>query len=210
MKKESKIKIMVVEDHFLVRIGLVSATEVEPDMEVVAESDNGRQAIDLYRRKRPDVVIMDLRLPGMTGTETTRMLTREFPNARVLILSTFGGDEDIYQALQAGAWGYVMKDMPRPQLLEAIRTVHSGRRFIPPEIAVRLAERVPNSELTPRELDVLKLLAKGLLNKEIAASLAIAEGTVKVHVINILGKLQASDRTEAVTLALKRGIIHLE
>jgi DNA-binding NarL/FixJ family response regulator len=210
MKKESKIKIMVVEDHFLVRIGLVSATEVEPDMEVVAESDNGRQAIDLYRRKRPDVVIMDLRLPGMTGTETTRMLTREFPNARVLILSTFGGDEDIYQALQAGAWGYVMKDMPRPQLLEAIRTVHSGRRFIPPEIAVRLAERLPNSELTPRELDVLKLLAKGLLNKEIAASLAIAEGTVKVHVINILGKLQANDRTEAVTLALKRGIIHLE
>jgi DNA-binding NarL/FixJ family response regulator len=210
MKKESKIKIMVVEDHFLVRIGLVSATEVEPDMEVVAESDNGRQAIDLYRRKRPDVVIMDLRLPGMTGTETTRMLTREFPNARVLILSTFGGDEDIYQALQAGAWGYVMKDMPRPQLLEAIRTVHSGRRFIPPQIAVRLAERLPNSELTPRELDVLKLLAKGLLNKEIAASLAIAEGTVKVHVINILGKLQANDRTEAVTLALKRGIIHLE
>jgi DNA-binding NarL/FixJ family response regulator len=210
MKKESKIKIMVVEDHFLVRIGLVSATEVEPDMEVVAESDNGRQAIDLYRRKRPDVVIMDLRLPGMTGTETTRMLTREFPNARVLILSTFGGDEDIYQALQAGACGYLLKDMPRPQLLEAIRTAHSGRRFIPPEIAVRLAERVPNSELTPRELDVLKLLAKGLLNKEIAASLAIAEGTVKVHVINILGKLQANDRTEAVTLALKRGIIHLE
>jgi DNA-binding NarL/FixJ family response regulator len=210
MSARSRIRLLVVEDHFLVRVGLISATEIEPDLQVVGEASSGPQAIQLFRELRPDVVIMDLRLPGMSGIEATRTLTREFPGAVVLVLTSHAGDEDIYRALQAGARGYVLKEMPREKLLEAIRAVHAGRRFIPPEVATRLAERMPQSELTPRELEVLRLLAQGLHNREIGQALAIAEGTVKVHVINILGKLGAADRTQAATMAMRRGIIHLE
>lgn len=201
---------MIVDDHFVVRMGLAAIIGAYPDLVVVAECSNGRQAIDLFRKHRPDVTLMDLRMPGLGGVEATREIRKEFPSSRIIVLTTYDGDEDIYRALQAGARAYLLKDLPGDELVEAIRAVHSGKTRIPPQVASRLAERLPRSELTAREIEVLELIVKGKANKEIGAALSITEGTVKVHVNNILGKLGVSDRTQAATTALQRGIIHLD
>lgn len=207
MEKKTPIRIMVVDDHFVVRIGLTAAVNAEPDMLVVAEAEDGPQAIERFRQYRPDVALMDLRLPGLSGVETTHVICREFDSASIIILSTYGGDESIHRALQAGAKAYLLKTTSHDDLLTAIRVVYSGRKYLPPEVAAQLAERLPNSELSAREMEVLQLIAKGLSNREIANALSVTEGTIKFHVINILNKLGANDRTMAVTLALQRGII---
>jgi DNA-binding NarL/FixJ family response regulator len=201
---------MAVDDHPLIRSGLRAVIASEPDMEMVGEAANGEEAIELYREDRPDVVLMDLRMPVMDGLTATLAILREFPDAKIVALTTYEGDEDIHRALSAGARGYLLKDMMRSQLLQVIRTVQKGQRAIPAAIAARLAEYTPRIELTPRELEVLQLMAKGLSNPEIASTLGRTESTMKVHVSNILQKLQATDRTEAVTVAIQRGILHLE
>ena len=198
------------DDHPLIRSGLRAVIASEPDMEMVGEAANGEEAIELYREDRPDVVLMDLRMPIMDGLTATLAILREFPDAKIVALTTYEGDEDIHRALSAGARGYLLKDMMRSQLLQVIRTVQKGQRAIPAAIAARLAEYVPRIELTPRELQVLTLMAKGFSNPEIASALGRTESTMKVHVSNILQKLQATDRTEAVTVAIQRGILHLE
>ena len=198
------------DDHPLIRSGLRAVIASEPDMEMVGEAANGEEAIELYREDRPDVVLMDLRMPVMDGLTATLAILREFPDAKIVALTTYEGDEDIHRALSAGARGYLLKDMMRSQLLQVIRTVQKGQRAIPAAIAARLAEYVPRIELTPRELQVLTLMAKGFSNPEIASALGRTESTMKVHVSNILQKLQATDRTEAVTVAIQRGILHLE
>jgi DNA-binding NarL/FixJ family response regulator len=205
-----RIRIMAVDDHPLIRSGLRAVIASEPDMEMVGEAANGEEAIELYREARPDVVLMDLRMPVMDGLTATLAILREFPDAKIVALTTYEGDEDIHRALSAGARGYLLKDMMRAQLLQVIRTVRSGQRAIPAAIAARLAEYTPRIELTPRELEVLTLMAKGLSNPEIASTLGRTESTMKVHVSNILQKLQVTDRTEAVTVAIQRGILHLE
>ena len=205
-----KLKIMLVDDHYLVRMGLRSIIALEPDMTVCAEASTGEQAQVLFRTHRPDVTLMDLRLPGMNGSETIHEIRAEFPDARMVMISTYVGDEEIYGALQAGAMAYLVKSVQREELTAAIRKAAVGQRHIPPEVAARLAGRVTRSELTTRELDVLRLLVGGRRNREIAESLSITEGTVKLHVSSILGKLGAVDRTEAVTTALQRGIVQLD
>lgn len=205
----NKLRLLVVDDHNIVRSGLTALINSEADMAVVAEATNGQQAIELFREHHPDVTLMDLRLPGVGGVEAITTIRKEFPTARIIVLTTYDGDEDIYRALQAGASGYLLKGMFADELIEAIRAVNSGFRRIPPEVAQRLADRMGGPELTAREIDVLKLILKGNSNKEIGAALFISEATVKTHVNNILGKLGASDRTHAATMALQRGIIHL-
>jgi DNA-binding NarL/FixJ family response regulator len=209
MKKPDKIRILVADDHFVVRIGLVALVNTEPDMEVVAEAADGGQAIDLFARHKPDLVLMDLRMPIKTGIEATVEIRNKFADARVLMLTTFDGDEDIHQALQAGARGYVLKSSTGEKLIPALRAVAAGQRWIPREVATRLAVRNSFEDLTPREMQVLNQLAKGLANKEIADVLDITEHTAKDHLKSILGKLRVADRTEAVTAAIQRGIIHL-
>jgi two-component system, NarL family, response regulator len=210
MTDENVIRIMVADDHPLLREGLVSLLGRQPDMKVVAEAENGNQALVLYRQHHPDVTLMDLRMPGMTGLEATTVICKESPNAKIIVLTTYDGDEDIYRALHAGAKSYLLKEMPRKDLLDAIRNVHAGKLQIPPEVAARLAERVYSSELSERELDVLKLIVKGKGNKEIGSLLNLTEGTVKSYIHHIFSKLGVTDRTEAATLALQRGIVHLE
>jgi DNA-binding NarL/FixJ family response regulator len=205
-----KLKIMLVDDHYLVRMGLASIIAIEPDMTVCAEASTGEQAVALFQAHRPDVTLMDLRLPGMSGSETTHAIRAEFPDARIIILSTYVSDEEIYGALQAGAMAYLVKSVQRQELTHAIRRAAAGLRHIPTEVATRLADRMSRAQLSSRELDVLRLLVGGKRNREIATALDIAEGTVKLHVSSILGKLGVVDRTEAVTVALQRGIIQLE
>ncbi len=209
MKKPEKIRILVADDHFVVRIGLVALVSTEPDMEVVGEAADGSQAIELFARHKPDLVLMDLRMPIKTGIEATIEIRKKFSDARVLMLTTFDGDEDIHQALQAGAQGYVLKSSTGEKLIPALRAVAAGQRWIPKEVSNRLAVRNSFEDLTPREMEVLSHLAKGLANKEIADVLAITEYTAKDHLKSILGKLRVADRTEAVTAAIQRGIIHL-
>jgi DNA-binding NarL/FixJ family response regulator len=209
MSKDNPIRILIADDHFVVRMGLAAVINTQPDMVVVAEAVNGRQAIESFRQHRPDVTLMDLRMPEMGGIEAITTIRREFNDSRLIVLTTYDGDEDIYRALQAGARSYLLKDMLRDTLIDAIRAVHAGQRRIPPEVANRLAERMDRSELTSRELEVLRLIVGGKSNKEIAAELSIAEGTVKIHINNILSKLGVSDRTQAATFALQRGIVHL-
>jgi DNA-binding NarL/FixJ family response regulator len=204
-----KIRILLVDDHIVLRMGLVTATGGEADMEVVAEADNGLDALKAYRQHHPDVVVLDLRMPGPSGVETTRLLREEFPDARVLVFSNYAGGEDVYQAFRAGACGFVVKDMALERLLDAIRRVHGGEHYIPPEISNRLSGRVL-SQLSAREMEVLALIARGLSNKEIAAQLDLVEGTVKVHVTNILAKLRVTDRTQAILAGVKQGIIQIE
>ena len=204
------LRIMLVDDHYLVRMGLRSVLALEPDMSICAEAANGEQAHALYRKERPDVTLMDLRLPGKNGATTTQEIRAEFPDARIVMISTYVGDEEIYGALHAGAMGYLVKSVQREELTSAIRKAAAGQRHIPPEVAERLAGRVTRSELSARELDVLRLLVSGRRNREIACALAITEGTVKLHVSSILGKLGAVDRTEAATIALQRGIVQLD
>jgi len=206
---KEKIRIMVVDDHFVVRMGLVGSINIEPDMTVEVEASTGHQAIAYFRQHHPDIVLMDLKLPDMSGAETTNAICREFPDASIIMLSTHDGEEDIYRSLQAGARSYLLKTAARAELLHTIRAVHAGERCISPAIGARLAERMTHTELTSRELDVLKLIATGKSNKEIGSALQIAEVTVKLHVSHILAKLKASDRTQAATTALRRGILHL-
>jgi DNA-binding NarL/FixJ family response regulator len=204
-----KIRILLVDDHIVLRMGLTTATNGEPDMEVVADADNGPEAIKAYRTHRPDVVVLDLRMPGLNGVDTIRTLRDEFREARVLVFSNYASGDEVYQAIKAGACGFVVKDMALNRLLDAIRKIHLGEQYIPPEIAMQMSERVV-SQLTPRELEVLRLVAKGLSNKEIGAVLHVVEGTIKIHLTNILAKLGVSDRTQAILAAVKRGIIQIE
>lgn len=205
-----KLRIMLVDDHYLVRMGLASIISLEPDMTVCAEAASGEQARALYRAHRPDVTLMDLRLPGMNGADAVQAIRAEFPDARIVMISTYVCDEEIYGALQAGAMAYLVKSVQREELTRAIRKAAAGQRHIPAEVAARLADRVTRSQLSTRELEVLRLLVAGRRNREIAGALDITEGTVKLHVSSILGKLGAADRTEAVTRALQRGIVQLE
>jgi DNA-binding NarL/FixJ family response regulator len=204
-----RLRLLLVDDHYLVRVGLSSIIALEKDLTVCAEAATGEQAVALFRAERPDVTLMDLRLPGMSGAETTRAIREEFPDARIIVLSTYSTDEEIYGALQAGAMAYLLKSVQREELVAAIRKAAAGQRHIPPDLAARLAARQPRSQLSPRELDVLRLIVGGKRNKEIAGSLQISEGTVKIHVSSILTKLGVFDRTEAVTAALQRGIVQL-
>src|ERR687889_227179 len=204
-----KIRIVVVDDQAVVRQGFVSLINTVADMEVIAEGTDGRQAVELYRKLRPDVLLTDLRMPVMTGVEAIAAIRREWPDARVIVLTTYDGDEDIYRSLQAGAQGYLLKDMFFDELESAIRAVHAGGRKIPGVVAERLAERMGGSDLTGRELEVLKLIVGGRSNKEIGGALGISEATVKSHINSILGKLGVTDRTQAATTALQRGIVHL-
>jgi DNA-binding NarL/FixJ family response regulator len=210
MSITARTKILSADDHPLIRSGLEAVLSNEPDMQVVGEAANGEEAIDLYRRLRPDIVLMDLRMPVMDGLTATKAIIKEFPDAKIIALTTYEGDEDIHRALSAGARGYLLKDMMRSELLKVIRTVRGGQRAIPAAVAARLAEYTPRVELTPRELEVLLLMAKGLSNPEIASMLGRTESTMKVHVSNILEKLNVTDRTEAVTVAIQRGILHLD
>ena len=204
------IQIMVVDDHHIVRQGLVALIGTLPDMKVVAQASDGSEAVDLYRAHRPDITLMDLRLPKQNGVEAITHIREEFPSARIIVLTTFDGDEDIYRALQAGAKGYLLKGMNADELTDAIRTVHGGKSRIPAIVAERLAERMGGPSLTGRELDVLKRIVGGRSNKEIASDLFISEATVKTHINSILSKLGVNDRTQAATTALQRGIVHLD
>ncbi|WLT31529.1 response regulator transcription factor [Geothrix sp. PMB-07] len=205
-----RIRLLIVDDHPVVRDGLVSILhEGEPDLEVVGEAGDGKEAVTSWRNLRPTVTIMDLQLPGQTGVEAIRTILREDPDARILVLTTFDGDADIQRALEAGARGYLLKSVRRTILIEAVRAVAAGQRYLPPATAARLLEAMDSERLTPRELDVLKLLAEGQRNREIADALGLAEPTVKIHVNNLLRKLEAKDRTEAAVIALRRGLIHL-
>lgn len=210
MSESERIRIMIVEDHFVVRVGLAAIINSQPDMITVAEAGNGRQAVELFEQRQPDVTLMDLRIPGLNGIEAIAAIIEKSPRARIIVLTTYSGDEDIFRALQAGARAYLLKDIKGHELLNAIRAVHAGQRPLPPEIASRLAERVHRSELSPRELEILKLIAKGRSNKEIASSLSISEGTVRVHASNIFGKLGCGDRAQAVAEAFQRGIIYVD
>ena len=210
MNAETKtIRILAADDHALLRQGIASLVEIEPDMELVAQAATGREAIEQFRRHRPDITLMDLQMPDISGVEAIIAIRSEFPDARIVVLTTYSGDVQVVRALKAGARGYLLKGNVHSDLLETIRAVHAGRKRIPPEIATELAMHTTEDQLSARELEVLKLIAKGNANKEIAAQLAVAEDTVKKHVASILEKLAANDRTHAVTIGLKRGIIEL-
>jgi DNA-binding NarL/FixJ family response regulator len=207
---KGKIKVMLVEDHILIRMGLVTLSQLEPDIELAGQVEEGEAAAECFRKCRPDVVIVDMRLPGMNGVQTITALRTEFGPVAVLVLSSYAADDDVYRAVQAGASGYLLKDMPLPTLVQAIRAVHAGQQFFPQGISDRLADRLRQTALTDRELKVLEAIAKGMSNKEIGSAFGITESTVKAHITNILGKLHAADRTQAVTTAIKRGIIRIE
>ena len=210
VKKSEKIRILIVDDHYIVRMGLVGLVNTEADMEVVAEAADGNEAMEMFARHLPDLLLLDLRMPGKNGIQTIHEIRGKYPDARILVLSAFDGDEDIYRAFHAGAQGYVLKNTTGDKLVPALRTVASGRNWIPKDVASQLAARKMWEQLTNREVEVLNELAKGLANKEIAEALNITEHTVKDHLKNILGKLHAADRTEAVTKAIQRGIIYLQ
>ncbi len=201
------IRILTVDDHQLLREGIAAVLEGQPDMVLVGQASNGREAIESFRQHRPDVTLMDLRMPDMNGIEAITAIRAEFPNARIIVLTTYAGDVQAAGALKAGASGYLLKNLVRKELLETIRVVHAGKRRVPPEIATEIAEHVADDALTEREIEVLRLVAAGRSNKVIAAELDISEGTVKTHMKSILPKLDASDRTHAVMIALKRGIL---
>ena len=210
MNTEAKtIRILRADDHALLREGIAALVAIEPDMELVAQASTGREAIEQFRRHRPDITLMDLQMPDISGIEAIIAIRSEFPNARIVVLTTYSGDVHVVRALKAGARGYMLKGDVHTDLLETIRAVHSGRKRIPPEVAAELAGHTGEDQLTARELEILKRIGKGNANKEIAAQLSIAEDTVKSHVGNILEKLGANDRTHAVTIGLKRGIIEL-
>ena len=203
------IRVLTADDHPVVRDGLAALIANEADIEVIAEARDGRQAVALFAEHLPDVVLMDLRMPGMDGVEATRAIVASHPGARIVALTSYEGDADIYRALEAGASGYLLKDMLGKEVIRAVRAVMVGERVIPPEVAGRIAEFTPRVELTERELEVLALAAKGLRNRDIARAIGRTEATVKVHLKHAMAKLSAQDRTEAVTIALQRGIIHL-
>jgi two-component system, NarL family, response regulator len=209
MNQIAKIKVMVVDDHPLMRVGVASIVNARPDMTVVAQAGTGEEAVALHQRHRPDITLMDLRLPCMSGVDAILAIRARDAAARFVVLTTYEGDEDIHRALEAGAQGYVIKGMPYQTLIEALQRVQKGGRFLPPPIARALASRMPDSELSSREQEVLHLLVDGKTNKEIANLLGITEATVKCHVSTILMRLNVSDRTQAVVTALQRGLVHL-
>lgn len=206
---ESRIRILVVDDHPLVRRGIESILAAEDDMEMVGEAWDGSEAVKKFQECRPDVVLMDLRMPKLGGIEAARTMRELDPEARIIALTSYNGDQDIYLAFEAGMRGYILKELAHAEVGNAIRAVHSGRRFVPVEVAGRLSEHFPKLALTPREVEVLRLVAHGMANKEIAQKLRIAIGTIKMHLQNILKKLGTVDRTQAVTVAIARGILHL-
>jgi DNA-binding NarL/FixJ family response regulator len=203
------IRILTVDDHPLLRKGIAALVSTEADMTLIAEASNGQEAIEKFRLHRPDITLMDLQMPGMNGTEAIGRIQSEFPDARIVVLTTYTGDTQVLKALKAGARGYILKGHVHRELLEIIRAVHAGQKRIPPDIASELAEHAADDALTVREIDVLRLIAAGNSNKIIADQLSIGEATVKSHVTNILSKLSANDRAHAVTIAVKRGIIEL-
>jgi len=209
MSGAKRMRILIAEDHLIARVGVTTIVNMQPDMTVVAEAANGHQAVELFRKHRPDVTLLDLRMPGLSGVDAAMAIRREYPEARLIALTTYGGDEDIRRALQAGVKAYLTKDVLHDDLLKAIRAVHAGGTFLPPSVAATLASQTPGPDLSGREIEVLSLIVDGLANKEIAYRLNIAEHTVKNHVKNILAKLGVADRTQAATAAIQRGIIHL-
>lgn len=210
MTSQRVITILAADDHPMIRAGLAAVIGAEPDLALVAEAANGEEALEHFREHKPDITLMDLRMPVMDGLAATRAILSESATAKIIVLTTYDGDEDIHRALAAGARGYLLKDSLRTELLNTIRAVDRGQRGIPPAVAAKLAEHTPRVELTPRELEVLRLVARGLSNAEVAGQIGRTEGTVKVHLKNILQKLDAHDRTAAVTTALQRGFIRLD
>jgi two-component system, NarL family, response regulator len=208
-KERTKIKVLIVDDHPIMRVGIAAIVEATPDMTTVAQAGSGEEAIELFEKFLPDITLMDLRLPGMSGVEAIRTLIARHHDAKCVVLTTYEGDEDIHQALQAGARSYIIKGMPHDALVNAIRRVHSGGRFLPQPVTRALSSRIPNSNLSAREREVLDMIVRGKSNKEIASDLGITEATVKCHVSVILMRLNVSDRTQAVVTALQRGLIHL-
>ena len=209
MSDSKKIRVLCIDDHPTVREGLSAIINLQSDMAVTGAAATGHEGLEQFRALRPDITVVDLRLPDMSGFDVIEQMKEEFPNARIIVLSSHEGDVDIRRALDAGAQGYVVKGMVREELLDVIRSVHAGKKRLPAAVAQTLAEHISQDMVSSREIEVLSLISAGKRNKEIAAELSIAEDTVKMHVRNILSKLQASDRTEAVTIALRRGIIHL-
>jgi DNA-binding NarL/FixJ family response regulator len=209
LRQSESIRVLTVDDHQLLREGIAAVIESQEDMTLVAQASNGREAVESFRRLRPDVTLMDLRMPDMSGIEAITAIRSEFRDARIVVLTTYAGDAQAAAALKAGAVGYLLKSLVRKELLETIRAVHAGKRRVPPEIATEIAEHVADDALTAREVQVLRRVAAGKSNKLIAAELDISEGTVKTHMKSILPKLDASDRTHAVMIALKRGILDL-
>jgi DNA-binding NarL/FixJ family response regulator len=209
MSADSPIRILTVDDHPLLREGIAAVLANETDMVVVAEAGDGSEAVEQFRAHRPDVTLMDLQMPYMSGTDAIHAIRKEFPDARIIVLTTYSGDAQAARAFDAGASGYLLKNMVRKELVETIRTVHGGKKRIPPEIAVEMAEHHTDDALTVREIEVLREVAAGNANKAVALHLSVSEETVKAHMKNILSKLGANDRTHAVTIALKRGIIEI-
>lgn len=209
MSQSTKIRVLIVDDHSLVTEGLANIINYDPEMTVVAQAEDGQHAIDLYREHQPDITLMDLRMPGMGGVEAIAAICTEFKSARIVVLTTYDGDEDIYRGLQAGAQGYLLKDAKPNELLNAIRIVHSGQHYVSATVASKLVQRINNPILSERELEVLRSMAKGLSNQDIGAALNIGESTVKSHVTRILSKLGVSDRTQAVITGVKRGLVSL-
>ena len=206
----SPLRILVADDHLVYRIGIRSLLSNEPGMKVVGEASDGPAAIELYRKLQPDVMLLDLRMPHLGGIGVVETIRREFPEARILVVTSYQTEEEIFRVLRAGALGYILKDMGREMLIEAIRSVQAGARWISPTIQKQFAERSSRETLTPREVEVMKLLARGLTNRDIAGVFRISESTVKNHVNSLLAKLEVTDRTEAVTLCLVRGIVSLD
>lgn len=207
---DNPIRCLIVDDHPIVREGMAATIELDDDMTVVAQGKNGREAVELYRQHKPDITLMDLNMPEMGGVAAIEAIRSEFPQARIVILTTYDGDEDIYRGLKAGAKAYLLKEGSLNDLMDTIHAVHKGLTRIPPEVAAKLAARMTIPELTAREKEVLNLIVAGNSNQEIGNALFITEATVKAHVNSILSKLDVSDRTQAVTVALKRGLVHLE
>lgn len=202
------IRVLIADDHPIIRNGLVMMVTLSPGMEIAAEATNGAEVVDLFRQHQPDITLMDLRMPDMTGVEAIAAIRQEFLAARIIILTTYDGDENIYQGLQAGAKGYILKDTPLDEIVRAIHTVHSGKNYIPPEVGAKLAERFTQPQLSDREQEVLRLVAQGKCNLAIAAELNVTEGTVKFHINNIFSKLGVSGRTQATLVAIKRGLVN--